>query len=109
MIEFTAAGSPRVVSRAIEAYATAQGSVSAIVVPWESDDAALRMAVTSMKTDGWAIEHINLGTIILSDAGHDRTHVAFAPGAPDHEDRQKLFAFFDRFAAKVSTQFALTS
>jgi len=49
IIEFTVAGSPRVVSRAIEQYATGHGSLHAIVVPWESDDVTLNMAVTSAK------------------------------------------------------------
>jgi hypothetical protein len=37
IIEFTATGSPGVVSSAIEEYAIGQGSLNAIVVPWESD------------------------------------------------------------------------
>ena len=64
-ITFTAAGSPQVVSRAIEEYARGQGHVSAIVVPWESSGTTLSMAVTAVKSDGWAIEHTNLGTIRL--------------------------------------------
>jgi hypothetical protein len=107
MIEFTAAGSSRVLSRAIEAYATGQGNVTAIVVPWESDAATLRMAVTSVKSDGWAIEHTNLGTITLTDLGNDRTRVAIAPHEPDHVEKQELTTFFDRFAGKVQSQFAV--
>jgi type II secretory pathway component GspD/PulD (secretin) len=63
-IEFVADGSPKVVSRAIEEFARAQGHVTAIVVPWESDATTLSMAVTAVKSDGWAIEHTNLGTIL---------------------------------------------
>ena len=62
----TATGSAHVVSRAIEEYARAQGHVNALVVPWESDASRLTMAVTSVRSDGWAIEHINLGTITLT-------------------------------------------
>ena len=40
IIEFTVTGSPRIISRAIEQYATGHGSLHAIVVPWESDDVA---------------------------------------------------------------------
>ena len=58
----------RLVSRAIEEYAPRPGMVNAIVVPWESTREALSMAVTAAKSDGWAIEHTNLGTIRLTDA-----------------------------------------
>jgi hypothetical protein len=70
-VTFTATGSPQVVSRAIEEYARSQGRVTAIVVPWESDDTMLSMAVTAVKSDGWAIEHTNLGTIRLVAAGDE--------------------------------------
>jgi len=75
-ITFTATGSPQVISRAIEEYARGQGHLTAIVVPWESDKTTLSMAVTAVKSDGWAIEHTNLGTIKLIDAGQERTEVA---------------------------------
>ena len=102
-------GPPRAVSRrAIEQCATGQGNVSAIVVPWESDRATLSMAVTAVTSDGWAIEHTNLGTITLTDLGHDRTRVAIAPHEPDHVEPETLTTFFDRFAGKVQRQFALT-
>ena len=106
MLEFTTAGSPRVVSRAIEEYARAQGNVTALVVPWESDATTLRMAVTSVKTDGWAIEHTNLGTITLTEMGHDTTGVAITPGEPDHAEKPKLHALFDRFARELHTRLA---
>ena len=98
-------GSPRSVSRAIEEYAIGQGNVGAIVVPWESDRTTLSMAVTAMKGDGWAIEHTNLGTIRLTDAGDDRTHVAVDAARPDHPDRQRLAALFDRFARELQHTF----
>lgn len=81
-VTFTVNGSPQVVSRAIEEYARTQGSLSAIVVPWESDEVTLSMAVTAVKTDGWAIEHTNLGTIRLQAAGEERTSVAIASEPP---------------------------
>ena len=100
-MEFVASGSPHVVSRAIEEYATSQGNLSAIVVPWESDRDRLSMAVTAMKGDGWAIEHTNLGTITVTDLGNGATRVAVAVQDPDHSDNQKLLALFDRFARQI--------
>jgi len=104
-VTFTASGSPQVVSRAIEEYARGQGRVSAIVVPWESDDTTLSMAVTAVKSDGWAIEHTNLGTIRLKEAGGERTSVAIAAEPPDHPDQQKLAAVFETFARQVEGLF----
>ena len=104
-LTFTATGSPQVVSRAIEEYARTQGNVTAIVVPWESTDTTLRMAVTAVKSDGWAIEHTNLGTIRLVDAGHERTEVAIVAEPPDHPEPQKLAAVFDRFVRQVQSRF----
>ena len=109
MITFTATGSPQVVSRAIEEYARGEGHVTAIVVPWESDGTTLSMAVTAVKSDGWAIEHTNLGTIRLIDVGHERTNVAIAAEPPDHPDQQKLTAVFDRFAQQVQNKFHVES
>jgi hypothetical protein len=104
IFEFTAAGSPGVVSRAIEQYATGQGSLHAIVVPWESDKVTLSMAVTSARADGWAVEHTDLGTIRLTDLGNDLTRVAFAAREPDHADKKKLAALFDGFARQIQTR-----
>jgi len=36
MLEFTASGSPKTISAAIEQCAVAQGNVIALVVPWQS-------------------------------------------------------------------------
>ena len=105
MITFTAAGSPKVVSRAIEEYARGQGHLTAIVVPWESDGTMLSMAVTAVKSDGWAIEHTNLGTIRLVEAGQERTEVVIAAEPPDHPEQQKLTAVFDRFVRQVQSRF----
>src|SRR5712691_8306091 len=96
IVTFIAAGSPQVVARAIEEYARAQGHVTALVVPWESDATRLSMAVTSVKSDGWAIEHTNLGTITLTDAGSGTTRVAIAAHAPEHDEKGRLSALFDR-------------
>ena len=104
-VTFTATGSPQVVSRAIEEYARGQGHVTAIVVPWESDGKTLSMAVTAVKSDGWAIEHTNLGTIRLVDAGQERTEVAIAAEPPDHPEQQQLAAVFDRFVRQVLSRF----
>ena len=101
MIDFTVSAAPPVVSRAIEAFATGQGSVTALVVPWESHGDTWNMAVTSVKTDGWAIEHTNLGTITLTDLGDGRTRIAAVAGSPDHHDQQRLVALFDRFAEQM--------
>jgi hypothetical protein len=103
-VDFIAAGSPQVVSRAIEEYARAQGHVTALVVPWESDATRLSMAVTSVKSDGWAIEHTNLGTITLTEAGPDTTRVAVAPHEPEHDEKGRLTALFDRFARQLHTR-----
>jgi len=107
-LKFIAAGSPRVVSRAIEEFARGQGHVTAIVVPWESDGTTLSMAVTAVKSDGWAIEHTNLGTIRLADAGQDRTDVLIAAELPDHAEPQKL-AVFDRFVRQIQSRFHVES
>jgi hypothetical protein len=102
---FITAGSPRIVSRAIEEIARAQGNVTALVVPWESDAATLSMAVTAVKSDGWAIEHTNLGTITLTDLGNDATRVAIEAHDPDHSEKARLLALFDRFARQLETRF----
>lgn len=105
-IEFTAAGSTRDVSRAIEEFATSQGSMTALVVPWESRGATLSMAVTSVKTDGWAIEHTNLGTIALTPLDEGRTRVAIV-AADSGAGERTLAAAFARFAEQVQRQFEL--
>jgi hypothetical protein len=109
VIEFTANGSPMDLSRAIEQYATGQGSLNAIVVPWESDRATLSMAVTAQKVDGWAIEHTDLGTIKLSDLGNNLTHVAILPREADQADKPRLAALFSGFAQKVQSKFQATA
>jgi hypothetical protein len=104
-VEFVAAGSPRVVSRAIEACADEQRMVSALVVPWESHPEVLSMAVTSAKVDGWAIEHTNLGTIRLTDLGNQRTGVLVRADQSSRTGEQKLARLFDEFARELQTRF----
>jgi hypothetical protein len=108
-VHFVAAGSPQVVSRAIEECARTQGHVAALVVPWESDATRLSMAVTAVKSDGWAIEHTNLGTITLTDAGAGTTRVAIqAPEQATHAE-PKLAVVFDRFARQLQKTLAAAS
>jgi hypothetical protein len=78
VLEFTATGSPRVVSRAVEQFATHQGSLSAIIVPWESD-------------------HVTY-------LGNNLTRVTIAAHAPDHAEKQKLAALFEGFASQVQNR-----
>ena len=101
MVTFTASGSPKAVADRIEQCAVAQGNLTALVVPWESDRVTLNMAVTAVQGDGWAIEHTNLGTITLTAVGDDATSVTIAADAPEHPERQKLASVFERFAEQV--------
>jgi hypothetical protein len=113
IVEFTARGSARAVSQAIERYAAERRVVNALVVPWESDATTLRMAVTWAKADGWAIEHANLGTIALADLG-DGTRVAVygvegdhgAHSDPAHAKRDELAAKLTVFAQQIANWFA---
>ena len=104
LFTFTATGTPRAVSRAIEECARGQGHVNALVVPWESDGKTLSMAVTAVKSDGWAIEHMNLGTIRLADVGPGQTEVAVEAEPPDHPEQQKLADAFDRFVRQLQSR-----
>lgn len=111
-VEFVVAGSPRTVSRAIEEYAIEQRMVSALVVPWESDDETLSMSVTSARIDGWAIEHNNLGTIRLTDAGNGQTRVALAPADSarfEHQTPDSPGRLFDNFARLIQRRFRVAS
>jgi len=98
-MDFIAAGkTPQQVADAIEQIARAQGSVNALVVPWESTATTLSVAVTAVKIDGWAIEHTNLGTIRLStDPGGTRVSAAGDPARAG----DTLAAVFERFAADL--------
>jgi hypothetical protein len=101
LVDFFAPGSPRAVSRKIEDYAQQRRIVNALVVPWESSDETLTMAVTSVSSDGWAIEHTNLGTIRLTDLGDQRTRVAVSVCPIEHPDHEKLAVMLDRFADQL--------
>ena len=101
LLTFTAPGSPRAVSRAIESCVRPEDSVSALVVPWESDGTTLSMSVTAVRKDGWAIEHTNLGTIRLADAGHDTTEVAIAAQLPGDAGETNFAGIFDAFVRQV--------
>ena len=97
ILEFTAAGSPDGLSRAIEEQARLQRMLSALVVPWESSEGALSMAVTAIKGDGWAIEHTNLGTIRLAPAQGGATRIAVSADesdAPDAARREQVLSAF---------------
>ena len=103
ILEFTVTGSPLVVSRAIEQSAAGQGSLSAIVVPWESDKVTLSMAVTSAAGHGWNAEHTNLGTIKLKDLGNDTTRIAIQTHAPPGAERDQLTKLFDGFVRRIQS------
>ena len=98
---FSVPGSPRDVARAVEEYARATGRVGALVVPWESDATTLNIAVTSVKADGWAIEHTDLGTIRVTDLGADSASVSAVARDSGAASQPSLKTVFDRFAADL--------
>lgn len=104
-IEFVTHGSARTVARAIEEFARGQGRVSAIVVPWESSATTLNLSVTSVRADGWAIEHTNLGTVTLTDRGNETTAVTVTAHSPDEAEARNLTALFERFAQELQRRF----
>jgi hypothetical protein len=101
IVEFVAPGTPRALSHTIEEHAKGRGAVSILLVPWESDDVTVRMAVTLVKTDGWAIEHTNLGTVSLTDLGENRTQVAIFPDTTDRPDQQDVTSLLGPFARQL--------
>jgi len=101
LTEFVAAKPARSLAGEIEAYALAQGHVSALVVPWESTPTTLNMAVTAVRGEGWAIEHTNLGTVTLTDLDGRSTRVVVT-GA---DVESKLAAIFRGFAKELQTTF----
>jgi hypothetical protein len=107
--EFSTAGSPRAVARAIEDFARAQAHVTAILVPWECEAGALSMAVTAVRGEGWAIEHVNLGTIRLTTDGDAATRIAVDADGRGPRDNRELAALFDRFAHQLEKQFGPAS
>jgi len=105
IVEFVATGTPRALSKAIEEHATRLGSVSVLLVPWESDDGTLSMAVTLVRADGWAIEHTNLGTVKLTDLGDDHTRVALVAHSTDHPEQERLTPLLDAFGRQIQDRF----
>src|SRR5579864_8933049 len=104
LFEFVTSGSPRTVSGAIEQLAIGQGSLTAIVVPWESDRTTLCMAVASTQGEGWALEHTNLGTVRLTDIGNQMTRVEILSDMQRHAEQQKLAKLFARFSSEVQSR-----
>lgn len=92
IVDFTAQGTTRELASAIEQLALERRAVTALVVPWESDAATTRMAVTAAKGEGWAIEHTNLGTVSLADLGSQRTRVVVT-GEPGQDASPVLISF----------------
>ena len=109
LLNFTVAGSPREIARAIEECAVGQASLSAIVVPWESDQSVVTIAVSSTQGEGCALQHTDLGTIRASDAGNDMTRVEIIAHHPDHGEKKSLAAHFVRFANHVQNRFKVAS
>jgi len=104
LFEFMTNGIPRTVSAAIEQLAIGQGSLTAIVVPWESDRTTLCMAVASTQGEGWALEHTNLGTIRLTDMGNETTRVEVYADLQDHAEHQRLAKLFGRFSIEIQSR-----
>jgi hypothetical protein len=105
LFEFVTTGSPRALSGAIEQLAIGHGSLTAIVVPWESDGATLSMAVASTQGEGWALEHTNLGTIRLTEMGNETTRVEILVDLQGHAENQKLAKLFARFSSQIQSHF----
>jgi hypothetical protein len=107
VVEFVAMGAPPVLARAIEEHARGRGAVSVLLVPWESDRVTLRMAVTLVKSDGWAIEHANLGTVTLTELGDGRTRVAVLahPVEGDHPERAQFGSLLAVLGRQIQGRF----
>jgi hypothetical protein len=104
LFEFMTSGTPRAVSGTVEQLAIGLGSLTAIVVPWESDRTTLSMAVASTQGEGWALEHTNLGTIRLTDMGNETTRVEVIADLQDHAEHQKFAKLFSRFSSEIQSQ-----
>jgi hypothetical protein len=105
LFEFVTAGSPRAVSGAIEQFAIGLGSVTAVIVPWESDRTTLSMAGASTQGEGWALEHTNIGTLRLIDAGNETTRVEVLSDLQSHAEQQRLANLFARFSSQLQSRF----
>src|SRR3974390_1270009 len=108
LFEFITPGSPRAVSGAVEQVAVGIGSLSAIVVPWESDRSTLSMAVASTQGEGHALVHTNLGTVRLTDLGNEQTRVEVLADYLNHIEEQRLAKLFARFSSHLQSQLHVT-
>src|ERR1700690_3249892 len=104
LFEFMTSGTPRAASGAIEQFAIGLGSLTAIVVPWESDRTTLCMAVASTQGEGWALEHTNLGTVRLTDVGNETTRVEILAHLEHHAEHQRLAKLFARFSSEIQSR-----
>ena len=107
IVEFIATGTPRSLSQAIEQHAARLGSVLVLLVPWESDDVTLSMAITLVNSDGWAIEHTNLGTVKLTDLGHDHTQIALVTDIIEHPEQARLTPLLNAFGRQIQERFEI--
>lgn len=105
IVDFTATGTPRALAQAIEEHAKGRGAVSVLLVPWESDGLTSNMAVTLVESDGWAIQHTNLGTVTLTDLGHNRTQVELVADELTHPERERLTSLLDAFGRQIQGRF----
>ncbi|MGQ0735378.1 MAG: hypothetical protein ACT4QD_17215 [Acidobacteriota bacterium] len=105
IIQFVARGTPGALAKAMEADATGRGSVSMLVVPWESTDQVIAMAITLVKPDGWAIEHTNLGTATLTGLGHEQTEVTVVGHDTEHPERERLRQQLEMLGQHLRTRF----
>jgi hypothetical protein len=108
LFEFVTPGSPRAVSGTIEQLATGVGSLSAIVVPWESNRTTLSIAVASTQGEGHALVHTNLGTVRLTDLGNEHTKVEVLADCLHHAEEQRLAKLFARFSSQIQSQLQVT-
>jgi len=108
LFEFVTPGSPRALSGAIEQLAAGVGSLSAIVVPWESDRTTLSMAVASTQGEGHALMHTNLGTVRLTDMGNEMTRVEVLADLLNDAEQQRLGKLFARFSSQIQSQLQVT-
>lgn len=104
LFEFVTPGSLRAVSGTIEQVAKGVGSLSAIVVPWESDKTTLSMAIASTQGEGHALIHTNLGTVRLTDVGNEMTRVQVLSEQFSDAEQQRLGKIFARFSSQVQSQ-----
>lgn len=108
LFEFLTSGSPRALSGTIEQVALGVGSLSAIVVPWESDRTTLSLAITSTQGEGHALVHTNLGTVRLVDAGNETTRVEVLADYLQHPEHQRLAKLFARFSSEIQSRLQVT-